>query len=176
MNLTTISKLIKPTLAVAVSALFFGAGGAAYAIVSVSPTDTYVFTAAAGYETNYNGSSITIDGTGSSGVSSFTFYDNGVIATPTGFGANESITSYDATGWEGYFYTGTSFGEAAAIGGYGTNDSMDIYNVDPPGTWNYTPAGVPDGSSTLPLLLGTLLALAGVPFWHRPRVAALARR
>src|ERR1022692_252039 len=77
-------------------------GSADHATATVSSgTDTYVFTSSTS-DTRFNGSTITIDGTGSTGVASFDFFDSGVQFTTGTIDTYEThITSYGASGWYG---------------------------------------------------------------------------
>jgi hypothetical protein len=141
-------------------------------------TDTYIFTAAPDYTTAFNGSTITIDGTGA-GVTAFSFYDVDFSPVPysgPGLVVDNNILSYNTTGWTGEF---TIIPDPSFIFG-ATGTSMDggftspPLLVDPPGTWANINVSAPDASSTFPLLMGVLAALAGVHFYQRPRVVAVA--
>ena len=177
-------KIAKLTVALAVAGLL-GLGGMVHAVVvePVSP-DTYVFEAAPGYTTAFNGSTITIAEfpagpwpwePASDAVIGYDFVDTDL--NPTTYSSDivpyNTVTSYDTTGWVGEFDVDVGNGVTfEAIGGPGTS-SLDVsFAPDPPGTWTY----VPDASSTFPMLLGVLAALAGVHYCNRPRVLALARR
>jgi hypothetical protein len=172
-------KNTKLTIALAISGLLIGLNSAK-AFIVVSPTYTYEFEAAASEPTVFNGSTITIDGTGA-GVTAFSFYDTDLSSSPfttaeaTGVNA---ITSYDATGWTGEFEVGPEFPYVFDA----TGDSMDEFSVldieaDPfaNGVWYNAAAGVPDASNTFLMLLGGLATLVGVHFCNRSRVLAFAR-
>jgi hypothetical protein len=171
-------KNTKLTIAFAISGLLIGLNSAK-AFIVVSPTYTYEFEASSNQPTVFNGSTITIDGTGA-GVTAFSFYDTDLSSSPfTTAVVNpiNAITSYNATGWTGEFEVGPQFPYIFDA----TGDSMDEYSVldveaDPfaGGVW-YNVAGVPDASGTFSMLLGGLAALVGVHFCNRSRVLAFAR-
>jgi hypothetical protein len=163
---------MKPMIALVVAGLFLGLG----ALADVQ-TDTYVFTEDPDSGTAFNGSTITIDGTGA-GVTAYSFMDTDISPTPftSAVGIeNNSVTSYGTTGWSGDFNFYASDGSFEVIFD-ATGTSMDGTllgaAVDPPGTWALV--GAPDASSTFPLMLGVLGILAGAYRCNRPRVAALA--
>jgi hypothetical protein len=173
-------KMTKLTIALAVSG-FLGLASLAHAML-VSPVspDTYVFEAAPGYTTAFNGSTITIAEFPAGpypwepawdAVIGYDFIDTDL--NPTTYSSDivpyNTVTSYDTTGWVGEF--DVDVGNGVTFDATGT--SLDAsFAPDPPGTWTY----VPDASSTFPMLLGVLAALAGVHYCNRPRVLALARR
>ena len=179
-------KIAKLTVALAIAGLL-GLGGMAHAVVvePVSP-DTYVFEAAPGYTTAFNGSTITIAEfpagpwpwePASDAVIGYDFVDTDL--NPTTYSSDivpyNTVTSYDTTGWVGEF--DVDVGNGVTFDATGT--SMDEYPTgsavvggDPPGTWTY----VPDASSTFPMLLGVMAVLFGAHYCNRPRVLALARR
>jgi hypothetical protein len=181
-------KTTKLTVALAVSG-FLGLAGMAHAVIVFPlPPDTYVFEAAPGYTTAFNGSTITIDGYPAGPwpwepsfyfVSAYDFIDtdlNPTTYTSDGSGSVlvNSVTNYDTTGWVGDFQVNV----APDVTFEATGSSMDLIsanlppvNLDPPGTWTY----VPDASSTFPMLLGVMAALVGFHHCNRPRVLALAR-
>jgi hypothetical protein len=180
-------KIAKLTVALAVAGLL-GLGGMVHAVVvePVSP-DTYVFEAAPGYTTAFNGSTITIAEfpagpwpwePASDAVIAYDFVDTDL--NPTTYSSDlvpdNTVTSYDTTGWVGEFDVDVGSGVTFdAIGGPGTSSmSETTLALDPSasGTWTY----VPDASGTFPMLLGVVAALAGVQYCNRPRVLALARR
>lgn len=173
--------MTKLTVALAVSGLL-GLAGVAHAIVS-EPTYTYEFEGIDGPDI-FNNSTITIDG---SGVTAFSFFDTDLGATPFTSGSEwmNYVVSYDTSGWTGDYEVAIEpvFTVLPAVSFEfpvfeATGDSMDEFNggLDPYtyGTWTLVSA--PDASSTFPLLLGVLAALAGVHYCNRPRVLALARR
>jgi hypothetical protein len=157
---------------------FLGLSAASHA-----ETITYEFTADPGDDTVFNGSTITIDGTGANGVSTFTFIGFGdepgsVLTAVDGDGGgpfwDDNINSYGLAGWSGQymslFYlsmewipTGNSMYEEIFWDG----DSAFAY-----GTWST----VPDACGTFPLLLAALAALAAVRHCHRPPVLMPTRR
>jgi len=162
-------KTTKLTVLLAVAG-FLGLASVTHALVVVPfPAETYVFEAAPGYTTAFNGSMITIDGypagpypwePGASYVIGYDFVDTDVSPTAYSSGTvlNDNITSFDTSGWVGDFTVDVGSG----ITFDATGTSLDEYSagaaVDPPGTWTY----VPDASATFPLLLGGLAALAGL--------------
>jgi hypothetical protein len=173
-------------VAIAVAGLL-GLSGVAQA-TTPNPTYTYEFEATGSNPTVFNNSTITIDG---SEVTGFSFYDTDLSSTPytTGIELENDVTSYDTSGWSGEFEvsTGFSLGVESALIPVGqvftaTGDSMDESSAGPDplanGVWTYQAAGVPDGTSTFPLLLGVLAALAGIIHYsnaNRPRALALVR-
>jgi hypothetical protein len=185
-------KITNLKIAIGVAGLL-GLGGMAQAVVPVEPTETYMFTAYPDNTTIFNGSTITIDGTGWGGVVSFDFLDSDLGDGSTdytwGFIKKDWICSYDSTGWSGKFEVLVPLApipELASIGSSdfaeftATGDSMDEktkycgeYYGDPFAAGTWTP--VPDASSTFPMLLGVLAMLAGIHYCNRPPVLALAR-
>jgi hypothetical protein len=165
-----------------------GLGGMAQASVPVELTDTYVFEATGKSTTIFNGSTITIDGKGLNGVSSFSFVDTALSSTPYTSGSTEEdfIINYGPKGWVGGFNVlipVEPIGEPdPTVDFTATGISMSEVTFKQPdplatGTWTLEPAvSAPDASSTFPMLLGVLAALAGVHYCNRPRVLALARR
>jgi hypothetical protein len=165
----------------------------AYTIVP-EPTDTYTFTAAKGFSTDFNGSTITIDGKGPGGVSSFSFFDSALSSTPYTSGDIKAdlILAYGSLGWAGVFDVSIPLGVEPALVGdskieksdslqfTATGISLDAVTTYDPlalGIWTLDPAvGVPDAPNTFLLLLGVLAALTGVHYCNRPLVLAPARR
>jgi hypothetical protein len=170
-------KFNKCLIAVAVLGMSLSLVGSAHATIAEPQTYTYTFTASSGLATNLNGSTITIDSIGA-GVSAFDFlFDGSSFSSTSPYTALEdSITSYDASGWDGNFdvsVDGQSF-EAVGTGDPvdGVNGSLTV-NSDPVGVWAGPLADtVPDSSSTAYLLLGGLGVMVGV--YHRNRVLAKA--
>lgn len=176
-------KATRLTNALAVSG-FLGLASLGHAVVvSLSSPDTYIFTAAPGYTTAFNGSTLTIATvTGGGGnfigddITAYNFIDTDL--NPTTYGSDNvysPITSYDTTGWVGEFVL--DVGSGVTFDATGT--SMDEYSGDtavaggdPPGTWTM----VPDASSTFPLLLGILAAVVGYHQCNRQQILASARR
>jgi hypothetical protein len=174
-------KATKLTVSLAVSGLL-GLASLAQAVVvlPVSP-DTYVFEAAPGYTTAFNGSTITVAEfpagpypwePASDSVIGYDFVDTDL--NPATYSSDivpyNTVTSYDTSGWVGDFQVNVAPGVTFEA----TGSSMDLINpalpeinLDPPGTWTY----VPDVSSTLPLLLGVMAALVGLHHCNRPRLA-----
>ncbi|MGP8198760.1 MAG: hypothetical protein ACLQU4_04575 [Limisphaerales bacterium] len=180
-------KATKLMLALTVSG-FIGVASVAHAVIvfPVSP-DTYVFEAAPGYTTAFNGSTITIAEFPAGpypwepawdSVIGFDFIDTDL--NPTTYSGDlvpyNVVTSYDATGWVGDFQVNV----APEVTFEATGSSLDLIDaslpsisLDPPGTWT----NVPDASSTFPLLLGVMAALVGLHHCNRPRlVPARVRR
>jgi hypothetical protein len=165
-------KMTKLAIALAVSG-FLGLGSLAHAFIVITPAspDTYVFEAAPGYTTAFNGSTITIAEYPAGpytwdAVTAYDFIDTDLSPTTyssdnVGYGL---VTSYDTTGWVGDFQVTV----APDVTFEATGTSMDLIgsvSVDPPGTWNY----VPDASSTFPMLLGVMAMLVGFHHCNRPR-------
>jgi len=167
-------KMTKLTVALAISG-FLGLGSVAHAIIAVSG-DTYVFEANSDIPDNptiFDGSTITIDWTGDDGVASFNFVDTDLPGSPftSGYESVNSVTSYDKTGWSGDFQVSIGSYDFEATGSEMIETTLEV-EPSASGTWTY----VPDASSTFPMLLGVLAALAGVHYCNRPRVLALAGR
>jgi hypothetical protein len=162
-------KFAKLNAAFVLTGLLAGLGTSAHATI-VAPI-TYVFTAAQGQSTNFNGSTITIDGIGENGISSFDFFDNGAKFT-SGSALSESITNYSSAGWDGSFTfavgpEGEGF-RAVGSADFGVGDSLSV-TADPPGNWNAVVPGVPDAASTFELLLA---GMGAIGVYHRNRTQA----
>ena len=188
-------KLRKLSLAVAVAASVVGVVTVAQATVAPFVTDgTYVFTATDG-NTPFDGSFVTIVGnklvnwklldidqgpgskfpptqiplTTANSTLNFAAYDHGFEV----IGPNQwdfAIISMHPGVYYADWYSGSENEQGAGVGA--------LYNGfgDPIGTWDLVPApaggsGVPDASSTLPLLGLALTALAGGKSWLRSRSA-----
>jgi hypothetical protein len=123
------------------------------------PTETYEFIASGDNPTNFNGSTVTIDGTGIGGIASFDLYDDGVQYT--GSGTYGSVISYNTSGWDGGFNFSIPSTELSASGtaDYGSGDSLTIGYADPPGNWNLVTTTVPDAGSTFEMLLAGVAAM-----------------
>jgi len=161
MNRINKSKRTTAMLLLIVSALMVAAVRSAYA----SPQYTYTFEGSS--PSVFDGSTITIDNTGGSGVVSFDI--DGYTSYLTLL--NENISTYAQSGWSGDFkiYVGSAWDIDA------TGTSLEIYNADihnlVSGTWS-----VPDESSTFPLLLSVLGALAGASGYRGLRCTAARAR
>jgi len=146
-------KMARFTVSLGIMGLFLGLGGLGGS-TGLAQTDTYVFTATAGQNEDFNGSTITVDGTGANGVSAFSFYDTALSSTPFTSGTVESdaVHSYSTSGWDGTF--------AVSVAGNLLFATTTNFNLGLPpvvtssGTWAYEPAGgsVPDESNTFSLL------------------------
>jgi hypothetical protein len=168
-------KIAKLSAAAVLTGLIASLGTAARA-----QTDTYVFTATAGQPTTFDGSTITIDGTGPEAtgtfatggpIVSFDFLDNGASFTSGSFSGSPDIVAYNSTGWQGGFnlVSGGMFIQVSADFG-GGKDSISISEsdvpADPPGSFTLVPTGVPDASSTFQMLLAGMGAMGA---YHRNR-------
>jgi hypothetical protein len=175
MKKTAVSKLALASSVTALMVVFGSATGA----VAGSSEYTYSFDASNGYSGTLNGSTVTIDATGSGGIVSFDILD-GANSYTTGTLTGVDITGFGSSGWTGSFYVdnlGGISGLTAEAWGYTDEPagSLDVYTVDfnstdPPGNWE-----APDEASTLALLLGVVMALAGASGYLRRR-CAVARR
>jgi hypothetical protein len=145
-------KMARFTVALGVTGLFLGLGGVGGS-TALAQTDTYSFTATAGQDGDFNGSTITIDGLGATGVSAFSFYDAALSPTPftSGTVVTEYIASYSTSGWVGEFeiHTGGDYFTASYTNFIGSGGGAA-------GSWSYEPAGaggsVPDETNTCSLL------------------------
>lgn len=175
---------MKFTIALATSGLLFG-GSAAIAAGSTGggdqPYETFQFEAAQGQPDVFNGSTLYITNLGSGGQDGV-----GVVMVDTDLGTTpitdsfdtSGITSFDSTGWSGEFSFGTGSYEFTLNG---SPDSIDRTPIEPTGLDPFSggvwvainPSPAPDASSTFPLLLGVLGALAGVYHCNRLRIPAL---
>jgi hypothetical protein len=140
------------TVAFGVAGLFLGLAGMGDFTV-LAQSDTYEFTADSGQNTHFNGSTITIDGTGPTGVASFSFYDTSVSLTPftSGTVETEYVEDYNASGWDGLFVVRTD-------GLTFTANHSNVYTMNPPGSWEYVP---PSSSVPEPGTFSLLAAGAG---------------
>ena len=156
------------TLAAAIALVVFAIGN----VSAITPTPgsvTYKFTANLGQPTDYNNSTITLEGTSTTTDINMTNWDlvgPGGPATPSNSEpTTESFSFYDSSTFYGFFslaVPGTGFtftGSNSAVDGGFLSSSGD-----PSGVWSAVPAGVPDTGNGIQLLA---IALAGLVVCRR---------